>query len=448
MVSPALQSQNAHASKLTPESGVLTGGSTGLGNYYASQQQLGTAPNSMLVLAGLGELEGFNVAELNTEERDRRLTLINSLLAEGNLTGEGVKRGAKGDDARQVQQALQLLGYLPDDVEGENPQADGQFGANSTSALLAFQANTSGVDEVSTGLNENGKPTYLNDASDPQLKGIVTGQMDERTQLLLIAQLQAQQQQLTEQGEVQAEPETNRQMGDTQAQRLAIAQRIRDLGKDPDKLMQVNTSAFAKEGLRPHVLEAAIDGWENAFIANDTDSFVIQVNDQELPAFMQRSFTIDLTNFAQGLIQQEIMSHGKGSSSGSSTENKQWSTKFGEMQVDGSRQSVLGGMVAGYAPYIGGKTHGTMVQGVETDINDEALSRLIRTHAPSYDTFGDGRSSIGRNHNYQSFGCMVYANKPAKAFRDLARAEGGAYIFNYYPHEAYFGNATNAVTGD
>ncbi len=194
--------------------------------------------------------------------------------------------------------------------------------------------------------------------------------------------------------------------------------------------MRIDTARFRKLGLRPHVLDAAIDAWENQMAEGTVHNTVITVNDFELPENMRRSFTLDLANLEDDLREHEVMADGYGTGRGN------WSQRFSRSQVEGSGQSVLGGLRVGGLAYSGSKPFGSTAEGLEPGINDAAHGRLIRTHGrPGGDL--DEEKIIGGRMDYRSAGCMVLPDDATRRYRDGARREGGRFKFNFAPHEHY-----------
>lgn len=348
----------------------------------------------------------------------------------------GTKTFGRGDasesQTKMLQSALISLGYLPKDAT-----ADGKFGPNTANALMSFQVATSGVDSVALGKDKNGKDTFATDSTRNRLQGVVDGRVGPGTRGKLQAALRAERQRRLS-GE--KEPGQIRSMGDNPQQKADIARRLREQGKDPAAVMSIDVAQFKKLGLRPHVLESAIDAWENQFASGKVTNTTITVNDFELPDNMRRSFTIDLANPSAGMKQHEAVAHGVGSGS-------TFSGRFSRSQIDGSRQSVLGGSLVGARAYPGSKRHGLTVDGLERGINDKADPRLIRTHAPTNQSRMKERDIIGLSNSYKSWGCMVMEEEASKRYRRETRAEGGRFNFNFAPHDHYWGK-TNDVNRD
>ncbi|MCA9571244.1 MAG: murein L,D-transpeptidase catalytic domain family protein, partial [Myxococcales bacterium] len=358
---------------------------------------------------------------------------VDKLLKQG-FKGKTLGRGASGADAKTLQGTLRALGYLPKDAK-----LTGKMDADTTNALMAFQVATSGVDKVEKGTDAQGRAVYQTDKDKNRLKGIVTGKLDKATRAKLTEALKTERADRLA-GRKEDKSKFSRTMGDNDTQRKQIADRMRKQGLDPEKLMKVDTSRFAKQGLRPHVLDAAIDAWENAYASGKTKNMTITVNDFELPGNMRRSFTLDLSKPGEGLKMHELMAHGSGSG------DQTWSTKFSGAQRTGSGQSVLGGMIVGGRSYPGSKQYGATVDGLEKGINDRADAREVRMHAKGRGSLSE--DAIGRSLGYRSLGCLVMTDKAAKTYRDQARKEGGRYNFNFSPNAQYWGNKKNAVTSD
>ena len=357
---------------------------------------------------------------------------VDRLLRTG-FSGKTLGRDARGADAKTLQGTLRALGYLPEDAK-----LSGRMDAETTNALMAFQVATSGVDKVEKRTDSRGNPVYQTDRDKSRLQGIVTGKLDRATRAKLTEALKTERADRLA-GKKEDRRSAMRTMGDNEQQRKQIADRMRKQGLDPEKLMNVDTSKFSKMGLRPHVLDAAIDAWENAYASGKTKNMTITVNDFELPSNMRRSFTLDLSKPDQGLKMHELMAHGRGSG------DPTWSTKFSGAQRNGSNQSVLGGVMVGQRGYYGSMQYGATVDGLERGINDKASPRLIRMHAKKRGSLSE--SAIGRNLSYRSLGCMVMTDDAAKKYRNDARKEGGRYNFNFSPNEQYWGKK-NAVNSD
>jgi peptidoglycan hydrolase-like protein with peptidoglycan-binding domain len=367
------------------------------------------------------------------EARDH--TAIDKLLAQ-DWKGETVDRDSASEaQTQQLQTALRELGYLPSDAT-----SDGKFGPGTTNALMAFQVATSGVDTIERGRDAQGNPIYARDGDRNRLQGVVDGRLGPQTRQRLIAALEAER----ESRKNGTQPDTSehvRSMGDTPEQKKKIAAQLQKQGLDPETIMNVDTSRFSKLGLRPHVLDAALDSYENQLASGRVTNTTITVTDFELPDNMKRSFTIDLANPEAGIKMHELMAHGSGTGQG------RWAKNFGGAQRDRSRQSVLGGLEVAGKAYVGSKQYGAPVDGLEAGINDRSDPRLIRMHAQENGSLSDD-AIIGRDMDYKSWGCMVMSDKASKTYRDEAKAEGGRFNFNFAPHEQYFGNGSNDVTGD
>ncbi|MCA9494415.1 MAG: peptidoglycan-binding protein [Myxococcales bacterium] len=378
-------------------------------------------------------------AKLTPDQQKQHLTEIDSILA-AKWGATKVGRDVTTDEtsAKLVQRSLVELGYLP-----AGTKIDGKWGPISTNALMAFQVANSGVDKIEKGVDASGKPIYMTDKDDPRLKGIVTGKLDEATKKKLLDSLTAQKDAINKDGAL-PELKIMRELGDTPEQKAALEKAFKANGMDPALMKSLDTNAYSKLGLRPHVLASAIDGWENAYAAGATKSTIVTVTDYELPGNMRRTFTIDLAKMGSTPILHEVMAHGSGTDKGDGSGI--WSTKFSGAQSDGSHQSMLGGFIAGRKGYQGSKVSGTTVEGLEKGVNDMAEPRLVRTHAPTKDTW-NSESVIGRNMGYHSWGCMVMDRQGAADFKKLTESQGGTYMFNFSPHEQYW-KKTNAVNGD
>lgn len=358
---------------------------------------------------------------------------IDAILAEDWGTRTFDRDSSSKSQAIRLQTALKSLGYLPADTV-----IDGSFGPSTTNALMAFQVATSGVDTVEKGTDAKGNPIYSKDGDRNRLQGKVDGRVGPGTVAALKAALEAERTHRIN-GTEEDTASFQRSMGDTPEQKKQIAERLTAAGLDPATVMSIDTSRFSKLGLRPHVLDAAIDAWENQFASGRITNTVITVNDFELPDNMRRSFTLDLSKPEAGLQLQEMMAHGSGTGGG------RWARNFARSQQDKSKQSILGGSVVGARAYPGSKQYGATVDGLEPGINDRADARLIRTHAREVGTLSE--DSIGRDMSYKSWGCMVLRDEVAREYRDDAREEGGRYNFNFAPHEHYWGK-NNDVTKD
>ncbi|MCB9696354.1 MAG: peptidoglycan-binding protein [Alphaproteobacteria bacterium] len=376
---------------------------------------------------------------LSSEEQAAMLQEIAAITEQGFGT-EAIGRGTTDvETAKTLQRALVQLGYLPAGTE-----IDGKVGPITTNALMAFQVATSGVDTIEKGTNADGEPVYMTDSDDPRLMGIVTGTLTADTRAKLLAELEAQRASLEATGAL-PDQTAMRTLGDTPEQQAELQRLFRERGLDPAAMAQIDTAAYLELGLRPHVLAAAIDGWENAYLSGQTTSTMITVNDYELPANMRRSFTIDLSNMTADPFMHEVLAHGRGSDMDDGSRN--WSTRFSGANVEESGQSVLGGLIAGDEAYQGSKRFGTVVEGIEAGINDNAEERLIRTHAPSAGYEWTSEQAIGQQLSYRSLGCVVWDLDAAEKYRDAAREADGLYLFNFAPHEQYWGR-TNDVNRD
>mgnify|MGYP001824974501 FL=1 len=178
-------------------------------------------------------------------------------------------------------------------------------------------------------------------------------------------------------------------------------------------------------GLRPEVLELALQAYEQARSEGVVKREVLTIVDYELPSYEQRLWVIDMK--VPRVLLQEWVAHGMGKPRGSGG-NMEEALSFSNEK--GTLKSSLGLFVTAET-YYGRHGYSLKLDGLEKGVNDKARERLIVLHGAGYvsEDRADGRL-IGR-----SWGCP--AVRPAISRPLIDAIKGGSVLWIYYPHDAW-----------
>lgn len=285
-----------------------------------------------------------------------------------------IRQGSRGPDVVSLQRRLNSLGH-------DAGAADGIFGRRTASALKSYQR--------AEGL-------------------IVDGIAGPQTWSTLTA------------GGAQGQ-----QQGDSWLRRAQEGQgeggETIDLEAAP---IELASNAFENLGLRPQILQRALEGFDVAWEQGETNKLLITIVDFELPSDERRMWVIDLASGA--LLHHEFVAHGANSGGRNATEFSN--------TVD-SHQSSLG-MMRTAETYYGKYGYSLKLDGLEEDVNDNVRDRFIVMHPSDYvdDEYIERNGRAGR-----SWGCL--ALDPDVSGDVIRTIKGGSLIFNYYPDPEYLRNS-------
>ncbi len=193
-------------------------------------------------------------------------------------------------------------------------------------------------------------------------------------------------------------------------------------GEGPE--IKVSAGSFATVGLRPEVLQVALDVYRNAYKAGKTEKTVYTIIDFSMPSTEKRMFIMDLASGE--LLFNELVTHG--AKSGGNTPSK-------FSNNNGSHQSSIG-LAKTAETYQSSKFGGTALRmdGLEKGYNDNMRERAIVMHQATYATpeaiQANGGSRLGRSQ-----GCP--AMDPRVAGEVIQTIKNGSLVFSYYPDADY-----------
>ena len=183
----------------------------------------------------------------------------------------------------------------------------------------------------------------------------------------------------------------------------------------------VSALAAKAPGLRPHVLQLALDASRTAAsrgLVTRTD--LLTVIDYSLPSSEPRLFVFDLDS--RKLLFRELVAHGKNSGGNRTSE---FSNRHGSLQTSLGLFSTAG-------TYAGGNGYSLRLRGLEQGVNDQAWDRLIVMHGAPYVSTSTVKA-LGRLG--RSWGCP--AVRPAVARKLIDTIRGGSAVFAYYPDQEW-----------
>ena len=188
--------------------------------------------------------------------------------------------------------------------------------------------------------------------------------------------------------------------------------------------VNVSAGSFARAGLRPQVMQVAIDVFKNAYKAGKTEKMTYTVIDYSMPSTEKRLFVIDM---ARGkLLFNELVAHGSksGGNEMSSHSNK-----------NGSNQTSIG-LARTAETYHSSKFGDTAlrIDGLEKGYNDNMRKRAVVMHRANYATPEAIASNNGQRLG-RSQGCP--ALDPRVSGKIIDTIKNGSLIFSYYPDPNY-----------
>lgn len=169
------------------------------------------------------------------------------------------------------------------------------------------------------------------------------------------------------------------------------------------------------QGLKPHVLKVALDGYQWALNHGRIDNKrLLTVIDLTLPSNLNRLWVIDLKQ--SKIVMAMRVAHGK---------NSGFDRAQNFSNSPGSLKSSVG-VFKTCSTYQGGHGLSLKIDGLEKGVNDKALSRAIVIHAASYMT-----QDFVNSHGYcgRSWGCPAVEPNKIKPLINLIK--GGSVMFTY-----------------
>ncbi len=174
-------------------------------------------------------------------------------------------------------------------------------------------------------------------------------------------------------------------------------------------------AAAGAAGLRPHVIELAMQAHARAVAAGQTTRSILTVIDYSLPSRERRLWVLDIDR--EQVLARELVAHGKNT-------GDDIARRFSN--TPGSYQSSVGMFITGET-YAGKHGLSLRLNGVDPT-NSNAASRAIVMHGAEY--VNDGIvAQLGRLG--RSEGCPALSRAGAPRIISLIR--GGTVVFSYYP---------------
>lgn len=167
---------------------------------------------------------------------------------------------------------------------------------------------------------------------------------------------------------------------------------------------------------RAEVLDLALRAWRCGASAGLFASPILTVIDYSLPSTERRLWVLDLA--ARRVLFHELVAHGAGS-------GENFATAFSNRP--GSRQSSLG-LFRTEDVYRGEHGPSLRLRGLEPDVNDRAMERMIVMHGAPYVS---GAVVAAHGQLGRSWGCPALERGVDR--RVIGRIEGGTALFAYYP---------------
>ena len=183
------------------------------------------------------------------------------------------------------------------------------------------------------------------------------------------------------------------------------------------------------EGLRPEILQMALDAYHEAEDDGHVVRPVLTIIDYELPSYEKRLWVINTENTE--VLYAEWVSHGMGKPRGSGGDMER---ALSFSNLEGSRKSSLG-VFATAETYYGKHGYSLKLDGLEPGVNDAARDRTIVIHGARYVT-----SKRAENRNIgRSWGCPAVRPKISKQLIDAIK--GGSVVWVHYPDAAWLENS-------
>jgi hypothetical protein len=174
-------------------------------------------------------------------------------------------------------------------------------------------------------------------------------------------------------------------------------------------------TAAERSGLRPAVLELALEAHARATAEGRTTSPILTVIDYGRLSREKRLWVLDVSRGV--VLQHELVAHGRNTGG---DESERFSNR------PGSLQSSLGTFITG-ATYRGKHGLSLRLEGLDRS-NDQAMARAIVVHGADY-VNPDIVSQLGRLGRSQ--GCPALSRAAAPRVIDLIK--GGTVVFAWHP---------------
>jgi hypothetical protein len=173
--------------------------------------------------------------------------------------------------------------------------------------------------------------------------------------------------------------------------------------------------AAERSGLRPEVLQLALEAYARATARHLTSRPVLTVIDYSLPSREKRLWVLDVRRGV--VLAHELVAHGRNT-------GDDLAERFSNLP--GSLQSSLGAFLTG-GTYSGKHGLSLRLRGLEK-VNDRAEARAIVVHGADYvnDAIGRQLGRLGRSQ-----GCPALSR--AAAPRIILLIQGGTILFAYHP---------------
>lgn len=173
-------------------------------------------------------------------------------------------------------------------------------------------------------------------------------------------------------------------------------------------------AAAERAGLRPAVLDLAVQAHRRVAVHGRTSSPLLTVIDYTMPSREKRLWVLDLDR--DSVLVRELVAHGRNSGG-------DLATRFSN--DPGSNQSSLGTFVTGMT-YVGAHGLSLRLVGLDPGVNDNALERAIVMHGADY-VNADIVRSLGRLG--RSLGCPALATDVAPRVIDLIKDGTVMFVF-------------------
>lgn len=182
--------------------------------------------------------------------------------------------------------------------------------------------------------------------------------------------------------------------------------------------------AVLTEHLNPHVYSLAIKAYERARARHEVTKPYLAIIDYSMPSSQKRFWVIDLAHHSVPFY--TYVAHGQNSGD----LNANAFSNYG-----GSHQSSIGAYSTANT-YFGHKGLSLRLKGLESGINDKALSRAIVLHGADYvsDNFVRSHGRLGR-----SWGCPAVSTSIAGPM--INTLKNGSMIFAYYPSHQWLSHS-------